>query len=169
MIIQVSILLVYSLFVRIKNTRLYLRRGKRYAFRVMIPCGYRAGAREVLFVFGLPVHQQTMPTRETEKMNFSVYFVYAPGNSIRPGGDRDGARLKKTAFNESQLRALKAKFARKPNLDPREIKKLAEKIGLPNQVVKVWFKNARAKYRRLQKKRCRFALLFVYRDGKKGM
>ncbi|KAI0983264.1 hypothetical protein GJ496_010404 [Pomphorhynchus laevis] len=61
-------------------------------------------------------------------------------------------RRNRTIFSSSQLSILEESFADAHYPNTRERAELAEKIGVPDDRIQVWFQNRRAKWRRKEKR-----------------
>ncbi|KAG6454974.1 zinc finger protein 1 isoform X2 [Manduca sexta] len=63
--------------------------------------------------------------------------------------DSDRKIRVRTALSEEQQTVLKEHYALNPRPNREEFKRIAQKIGLDNRVVQVWFQNNRARVRRM--------------------
>ncbi|KAF8787768.1 Diencephalon/mesencephalon homeobox protein 1 like protein [Argiope bruennichi] len=127
--------------------RRYRERGYPSAYAALsgsryIPLGPSAALDSVFRPATAPFYQPYVPWMARP------YTLEGKNAASAPLGKH---RRNRTAFSQQQLAALEQTFAKTqyPDLENRE--SLSRKTGLPEPKIQVWFKNRRAKQRKLQK------------------
>lgn len=144
----------------------------RHQLVAFVNCAYKY-LTEISEIFSILIEENFFPELlNSSELNSGNMSSYDGSQSPRSGGamtPNSRNKRMRTSFKHHQLRTMKSYFAINQNPDAKDLKQLAQKTGLSKRVLqvkslleifilkislnlfyslKVWFQNARAKWRR---------------------